>query len=351
MAKTAKSDTSDIKHFNIENIFMHRRIMKNLLHIIERQLDEKDPYPLNISELRNFFYYGYGTENLRAKSWQIFLNYSVKNKFKSECFLTDRRNNYNEYKMCTNNRNDSEYYDQIIENDLTRKMIFPIKNIDYPDQIKCEFLDSNNLRGILHRDVIKNTLKTFRKTNSSIGYVQGMCHLLLPIYYVFASEPDEKKAIYAEEDAYFCFFNLMSEIGDLFLANMDNDMTIGVKAKMKEVYDILKFHDVELYNHMHKVGVIDSGINFRWVTLMLTMEFDFDQSIWLWDRFLSDYQRFEIVIFCCVAILLIYKEKIISSNFEEIMDLLQQKKDVDPQEMFLKADELRKEYYKKNKNE
>lgn len=332
------------KHYDIEKIYTHRRMLNDLTQTVERQLNPEDPYPLNINELRNYFYYGYGNDELRAKSWQIFLNYFVKNKFKSKTFLVERRSYYHEYKLCTNNKNEAEYYDDIIDNDMTRKIIFPITGED--ESQKCEFLDSKNEHGMMHRDVIKRILITFRKTNSSIGYVQGMCHLLLPIYYVFATDKNITQKTFAEEDSYFCFFNLISEIGDFFMVKMDNDKSLGIKAKMKEVFDILHKIDGKLFDHLEKIGIIDSCFNFRWVSLLLTLEFSFAENIWLWDRFLSDCKRFEMVTYCSAAILELLKEDLIMCNFDEAIKLLQSKKKIDPQKMWFLADETRRKINK-----
>lgn len=344
MAQTKTSDTSELKHYDIENIFIHRKMLNDLTTVIQRQLNDKDPYPLNINELRNFFYYGYGTENLRAKAWQIFLNYFIKNKFKSEKFLFDRRGFYEEYRLCSDDNLEARYYDDIIEDDMTRKYIFPIKECQ--DDTTCEFLDSVSPNRMLHRDVMKRILVTFRKTNSSIGYVQGMCNILMPIYYVFATGQDEVQQLHAEEDAYFCFFNLMSEIGDFFVKRMDDDKCLGIKSKMDQVFVILKYNDLELFLHLKELGIIDSAFHFKWVSLLLTLEFNVSENIWLWDRFLSDCNRFEIVLFCCVAILIMLRDDLLSRNFDEAMNLLQDVKNIDPQKMLSIADNLRKKHYK-----
>lgn len=55
-----------------------------------------------------------------------------------------------------------------------------------------------------------------------------MNEIIGPIYFVFATDPDEEWAMHAEADVFYCFQNLMSEIKDNFIRTLDNsDCGIG----------------------------------------------------------------------------------------------------------------------------
>lgn len=43
--------------------------------------------------------------------------------------------------------------------------------------------------------------------------------------------------------------------------------------------------------------------SFRWLTLLLSQEFDLPEVLRLWDALFSDPQRFDFLNFCCVSML------------------------------------------------
>lgn len=332
-------DKSNIKCKN------YNEVLSRVYRIIEKQIDDRNPYPLNSFELKNIFYYGFGNENIRAKSWKIFFNYTAKNKFKNEKYIRERRICYKEYLWKSLEQSDGG--NDLLEDDVNRKILFPYyKNAFEPVQ-QCKFLDALTHKKITNRDIMKRILQTFKTTNSSIGYVQGMINILLPIYYVFSNSIDNEDIMYAEEDAYFCFFYLMTEIGDLFLQKMDYDKTFGIISKLNAVFEIVKKADLQLYEHLKKLHVIDSAFHFRWVYLLLTHEFPMSECIYLWDRLLSDCNRFEMVTYCSSVIILSMREKLMQSDYCECLEILQNHHNIDAQQIFVEADILRKKTYKK----
>lgn len=93
-------------------------------------------------------------------------------------------------------------------------------------------------------EVIERILFVYAKLNPGIAYVQvfpsilfliigadiveGMNEIIGPLYYCFATDPDESWREHAEADAFFCFMNLMSEIRDVFIKTLDrSDTGIG----------------------------------------------------------------------------------------------------------------------------
>lgn len=208
-------------------------------------------------------------------------------------------------------------------------------------ETKCQFLDSSET--IFHRKALFRILLTFKVTNSGIGYTQGMHMVLAPIYYVFATSDDLDDQKFAEEDAFFCFFNLLSEIGENFVQEYDEDCQIGIKKKMELIFDIIKRKDPELYKILDRKGLLKTHFTFRWISLLLCSEFDIDQVIILWDKFFSDSYRFEILIYCCAAIIMLMKKAIKEGNFEECMKMLQINKTIDVLTIFTLADKIRRE--------
>lgn len=57
---------------NAEKTLKERKIVTDMYKVINRQIDNSDPYPLNKAELKNVFYYGYGSDNIRAQHGRYF---------------------------------------------------------------------------------------------------------------------------------------------------------------------------------------------------------------------------------------------------------------------------------------
>ncbi|KAF7683730.1 TBC1 domain family member 13 [Astathelohania contejeani] len=338
----------------INHTLDQEKILFKIYENINKQLNPVDSAPLNVDELKNYCYYGIINEEIRPKYWKLFLGYVPKNKFKNERFLSERRRMYHHYynEYCVNGGNE---IDIIIDDDVERTMLLPmeVNETDNSMAQTCAFLDSINKdsqSSILHRSAIKKILHTFRITNSSIGYVQGMHMVLIPIYYVFATSFNIEDRRYAEEDAYFCFFNLMTEIGENFIEKMDNDTNIGIKWKMKKVIELVKVHDKKTYDALKKKEILNNFFHFRWISLLFAQEYKIDEVIWLWDRLLSDCSRFEMVLYCAASVIISLKEFMITESFENCMKKLQDTKKGNVKEMFYQAHELRKKDYNKHRN-
>lgn len=310
---------------------------------IARQLDSKDPTPLRRSELQNYAYYGIGDGRLRTKLWKVFLYHYSENKFKAEAYVRERRAAYAQYlEHAIEAKTQNENIDCVIAEDVNRTVLFPVQNTD-ADAMLCEFLDaaSGDESGKTHRDVLKTILLVFKVTNPAIDYVQGMHMLMIVIYYVLAGDNDAEDAV---SDTFFCFLSLVSEIGEYFVENMD-DKYSGIIQKLNRVIDIVKSFDPELYENMRTKSLDRNIFHFRWVILSFAREFHIDDVVWLWDRLLSDSTRFELVLYCAAAKIVLLKERIMESDFSACMKIFQESRDVDVHSMFFKADEMRRTAY------
>ncbi|KRH93713.1 GTPase-activating protein [Pseudoloma neurophilia] len=429
----SSKDTSSQKYTNDSKYIESTTEYKIFKHI-QSQLDITNFTPRNIYELKNFCYYGYNNNLLRAKFWKLFLNYLPTNKFKTEHHLKERRKLYHFYlEKSLIKLEENPMLNDTIEKDVARMCVRPVNDVSDEEQNeklvhenedkenpkpdnynqegkpfeqegkpfeeegkpfeeegkpfeeegkpfeeegkpfeqegkpfeqegniesqtekpqtvpikmnkKCEFLDADHT--VIHRNALKRILLTFKVTNSGIGYVQGMHMVLLPIYYVFATSDNIEDKKYAEEDAFFCFFNLLTEVGENFLKEYDNDSKVGINKKMSEIFTIIKKHDKGLHKKLEELGLIETHFCFKWISLLLSGEFDIDQIIILWDKLFSDQYRYEILIYCCASIIILMKKAIMECSFEECLKILQGDKKIDVLTVFTLADKLRKEQNK-----
>lgn len=125
-----------------------------------------------------------------------------------------------------------------------------------------------------HWEVVERILFVYSKLNTGQGYVQGMNEVIGPLYHTFATDPDQSGQEFAESDTFWCFMNLMAEVRDNFIKSLD-ESNVGITHKMQQVMKVLEKIDTPLYIYLTKnLGVEPQYFCFRWITVLLTQEFD-----------------------------------------------------------------------------
>uniref|UniRef100_A0A4W5R7Z4 TBC1 domain family member 13 n=1 Tax=Hucho hucho TaxID=62062 RepID=A0A4W5R7Z4_9TELE len=173
-----------------------------------------------------------------------------------------------------------------------------------------------------HWEVVERILFIYAKLNPGIAYVQGMNEVVGPLYYTFATDPNDKWREHAEADTFFCFTNLMSENRDMFIKSLD-DSQCGITYKMESVYSMLKEKDMELYIKLQEQNIKPQYFTFRWLTLLLSQEFLLPDVIRIWDTLFSDQDRFNFLILVCCAMLVLIRDQLLAGDFTINMRLLQ----------------------------
>ncbi|KAK9933181.1 hypothetical protein M0R45_020385 [Rubus argutus] len=175
-----------------------------------------------------------------------------------------------------------------------------------------------------NQDALKNILVVFAKLNPGIRYVQGMNELLAPLYYVFKNDPNEEYAAAAEADTFFCFVELLSGFRDHFCQQLDNSV-VGIRSTITRLSQLLKEHDEELWRHLEITTKVNPQFYaFRWITLLLTQEFNFADSLHIWDTLLSDPEGpQETLLRVCCAMLILVRRRLLAGDFTSNLKLLQ----------------------------
>ncbi|XP_034918857.1 uncharacterized protein [Populus alba] len=139
-----------------------------------------------------------------------------------------------------------------------------------------------------NREAMRKILLLFAKLNPAILYVQGMNEVLAPIFYVFSTDTDEQNAVNAEADSFSCFVRLLSDSVDHFCQQLDNS-PVGILSTLSRLAELLKENDEELWKHLEfTTKVKPQFYAFRWITLLLTQEFNFQSILRIWDSLLSN---------------------------------------------------------------
>lgn len=195
---------------------------------------------------------------------------------------------------------------------------------------------------IENQEALKRILLIFAKLNPGIRYVQGMNEVVAPLFYVFKTDPDETNAVNAEADTFFCFVQLLSDFRDHFCQQLDNSV-VGIRSTMAKLTALLKKHDEELWRHLDVTTKVNPQFYaFRWITLLLTQEFKFPDSIRIWDSLLSNPDGpLEILLRVCCAMLMCIRSRLLGGDFTMNLKLLQHYPYVDINHLLHIAEELR----------
>ncbi|KAL0366735.1 UNVERIFIED_CONTAM: TBC1 domain family member 13 [Sesamum radiatum] len=128
----------------------------------------------------------------------------------------------------------------------------------------------------------------------------------------------------AEADTFFCFVELISGFRDNFVQQLDNSV-VGIRSTLTRLSQLLKEHDEELWRHLEMATKVNTQFYaFRWITLLLTQEFNFTDSLVIWDTLLSDPDGpQETLLRICCAMLIIVRKRLLAGDFTSNLKLLQ----------------------------
>ncbi|XP_039018029.1 TBC1 domain family member 13-like [Hibiscus syriacus] len=103
----------------------------------------------------------------------------------------------------------------------------------------------------------------------------------------------------AEADSFACFVRLLSDSVDHFSEQLDNS-SVGILSTLSHLAELLKANDEELWRHLEfttkesLMEVKPQYYAFRWITLLLTQEFNLKSNLRIWDSLLSNPFGFQV---------------------------------------------------------
>ncbi|KMZ58747.1 TBC1 domain family member [Zostera marina] len=191
----------------------------------------------------------------------------------------------------------------------------------HPDM---DFFCGDNSFAKSNQESLRRILIIFAKLNPGLRYVQGMNEVLAPLFYVFRNDPDNNISIHAEADSFFCFVELLSEFRDNFCQQLDNSV-VGIRSTISRLSQLLKRHDEELWRHLEVTTQVNPQFySFRWITLLLTQEFNFLDCFHIWDTLLSDPEGTQKTLLrVCCAMLILVRRRLLAGDFTSNLKLLQ----------------------------
>lgn len=244
---------------------------------------------------------------------------------------------------------DQELWEDI-EKDTRRtrsEMDFFQRPTQYPlKYINDVLIKDENESAESHSTVLSRILFIYGKLNPGVGYVQGMNEVVAPIYYCFCYDQNPLFVGHAEADTFFCFTHLMGDIQDGFVKRLDNT-EVGIQARIKNLNELLKKIDKQLWAHLEKHNVNPQFYSLRWLMLLLTQEFEMSEVFRLWDCLISHSKRLDYVNYVCIAMIEGVRDKLIQDDeFATLMETLQKGTNSDLERILATAFRLYKQYAK-----
>lgn len=171
-----------------------------------------------------------------------------------------------------------------------------------PDKEDSENWSINNPHLLKLRDI----LKTYNVFNDNLGYVQGMCDLLSPIYYVYQDEVL----------AFWCFVKFMDRMERNFLRDQS-----GIRDQMLTLSELTTMMLPQLSEHLQKCDSSNLFFCFRMLLVWFKREFPFKDVCSIWEIFWTDYYSSQFQIFFMLAILQKNSQPIIQNlnQFDQVI--------------------------------
>ena len=307
---------------------------------------------------------------LRAYIWKILLHYLPEDPKQCEEALTEKRAQYNNYKLFIEKRLEKELKEKKYKSKDTLEQIIKDvyrtntqiafffepthkKNVGNKDEFikmferrkNCTFnnIDEiyyNEKENEIHADVLKRILFIYTVFCPDISYHQGMNELLAPIYYCYSYDKTytEETEENIEADSFWSFHYLMSKVSQSFVSANDK----GLEIKSFIFQKCLEYVDDEIYNHLQLLNIRNEYYCYKWFILLFSQEFEINDLLKIWDLIFSHEDKYYYVVYIGLAILKMKKNIIINGEMVDAMQTLQNFQDLDVIELIKNAKEINK---------
>ena len=305
---------------------------------------------------------------LRAYIWKILLNYLPEEPKEWEKTLTEKRAQYNNYKLFIEKRLEKELKEKNYKSrDILEQIIKDVyrtntqiafffepthkKNVGNKDEFikmferrkNCTFnnIDEiyyNEKENEIHADVLKRILFIYTVFCPDINYHQGMNELLAPIYYCYSYDKTytEETEENIEADSFWSFHYLMSKVSQSFVSANDK----GLEIKSFILQKCLEYVDDEIYKNLQRLNIRNEYYCYRWFILLFSQEFEINDLLKLWDLIFSHEDKYYYAVYIGIAILIMKKDIIVNGEMVDVMQSLQNFQDINVIELIKKAKEI-----------
>ena len=158
----------------------------------------------------------------------------------------------------------------------------------------------------VHMEQMKDMLLTYNEYNPSLGYVQGMSDLLSPIYAVMQDD-----AL-----AFWGFEAFMQRMERNFLRDQS-----GMREQLLTLDQLVQLMDPALHLHLQKAESTNFFFFFRMLLVWFKREFNWTDTLRLWESLWTDFYSANFHLFIALAILEKHRDVIIQhlQHFDEVL--------------------------------
>ncbi|EDO19543.1 hypothetical protein Kpol_1018p75 [Vanderwaltozyma polyspora DSM 70294] len=281
-----KSVTSELKlQLEMENERELQKINSIMQRITKFDCIVSDKKIINQQELRQISWNGIPSIH-RPKVWKLLIGYLPANTKRQESLARRKRQEYKDgikHIFTEEHARDVPTWHQI-EIDIPRTNphipLYQFKSVQ------------NSLQRILYLWAIRHPAS---------GYVQGINDIVTPFFQTFLTEylphsqiedvekldPEsymtEEQIGDVEADTFWCLTKLLEQITDNYIHGQP-----GILKQVKNLSQLVKRIDVDLYNHFEAEHVEFIQFAFRWMNCLLLREFNMSAVIRMWDTYLAE---------------------------------------------------------------
>jgi len=347
------SRTNNVETNNKEKENSSKSIFKERVESFEAAIYNE----VDFDKLRELSFGGIpDSPGLRSICWKLLLGYLPNERKIWKEILEQKRNLYQEFcvELCIDPRKKETLDDHPLSTSSSSQWNAFFKDKEFIEEFDKDvkrtlphlhfFNHDKSIGSTEHYEALKRILFIYGKLNPGIKYVQGMNEILGPIYYIFATDPDIEFKNNSEADTFFCFTNLMSEIRDNFCKSLDKS-TLGIMGLINKFNTVLNQKDPELWKDFEEKNLNPQYYSFRWLTLLLSQEFDLPDVLRLWDSLFADSFRFQFLLYVCTAMLICVREQLLDGSFADNLKMIQHYPLQDIHIILSKAEEIFKDDY------
>lgn len=168
----------------------------------------------------------------------------------------------------------------------------------------------------------------------NLGYVQGMSDLLSPLYAVFQDD-----AL-----AFWAFANFMVRMSRNFVRSQ-----VGMRSQLSTLDQLVQILDPKLYLHLQSADSTNFFFFFRMLLVWYKREFEWSDTLRLWEALWTDYYSSQFHLFIAVAILEKHRDVIMDhlKHFDEVLKYINELSGtIELQEILFRAEGLFKRFEK-----
>ncbi|KAH3675006.1 hypothetical protein WICMUC_002838 [Wickerhamomyces mucosus] len=277
-------------------------------------LDESN---IDLNKLKKLSWNGIPDE-LRSISWQLLIGYSPPNSNRRSSQLSRKR---------------QEYLEGI-------KQVFSVeKEPSTWHQIEIDIPRTNSKIKLYSSEITQRSLERilylWAVRHPASGYVQGINDLVTPFFQTFLNQYNKDKSISIEDfnpeiltedelnaveaDTFWCLTKLLEGIQDNYIHAQP-----GIIRQVNGLKDLITRIDYELSQHLENENIEFIQFSFRWMNCLLMREISIQNTIRMWDTYLSEVNGFnEFHVYVCAAFLVKWSDELKTMDFQDIMMFLQ----------------------------